>query len=111
LDGVVFVVGEVPIGVGSSEGGSHEGDSLREFATNGEHMSIGTSEGDSLREFATNGEHMSIGTSEGDSLREFATNGEHMSIGTRHHQNEPALGYHLVHPYFGNALDLGPPVL
>jgi len=91
LDGVVFVVGEVPIGVGSSEGGSHEGDSLREFATNGEHMSIGTSEGDSLREFATNGEHM--------------------SIGTRHHQNEPALGYHLVHPYFGNALDLGPPVL
>jgi hypothetical protein len=91
LDGVVFVVGEVPIGVGYYEGGSHEGDSLREFATNGEHMSIGTSEGDSLREFATNGEHM--------------------SIGTRHHQNEPALGYHLVHPYFGNALDLGPPVL
>ncbi len=63
MDGVVFVVGEVPIGVGSSEGGSHEGDSLREFATNGEYMSIGTSEGDSLREFATNGEHMSIGTS------------------------------------------------
>ncbi len=42
-DGVAFVVGEVPIGMGSSEGGSREGDSPRVFLTNGEHMSMGTS--------------------------------------------------------------------
>jgi hypothetical protein len=37
-----FVVGEVPIRVGSPEAGSHKG-LLRTFPTNGEHKSMGTS--------------------------------------------------------------------
>jgi hypothetical protein len=41
LDRVVFVVGQVPIGMGTLEGGSHEGGSPRVFPTNGEHMSWG----------------------------------------------------------------------
>jgi hypothetical protein len=39
-----FVVREeVPIRVGSPQGGSHEGGSPSKFLTNGEHMSMGTS--------------------------------------------------------------------
>jgi hypothetical protein len=36
-----FVVGEVPIQVGSPEGALHKGSSLRAFLTGGEHMSMG----------------------------------------------------------------------
>jgi hypothetical protein len=38
-----FVVGEVPIRVGSPDGGSHQGGSLRAFPTDGEHTSMGIS--------------------------------------------------------------------
>ncbi len=38
-----YVVGEVPIRVGSPERGSHEGNSLNVFPTDGEHMSMRTS--------------------------------------------------------------------
>ncbi len=38
-----YVVGEVPIRVGSPEGESHEGGSSRAFLTNQEHISMGTS--------------------------------------------------------------------
>jgi hypothetical protein len=37
-----YVVGEVPIHVGSPEGGSHNGGSARPFSTDGEHTSMGT---------------------------------------------------------------------
>jgi hypothetical protein len=36
-----FVVGEVPIQVGSPEGALHKGSSLRAFLTHGEHTSMG----------------------------------------------------------------------
>jgi len=38
-----YSVGEVPIQVGSLEGGSHEGNSPRAFSTNGKHMNMGSS--------------------------------------------------------------------
>ncbi len=38
-----YVVGEVPIRVGFSEGGSHKSGMLRAFLTDGEHTSMGTS--------------------------------------------------------------------
>jgi hypothetical protein len=40
---VLFCYREVPIQVGSLEGGSHEGNSPRAFSTNGKHMNMGTS--------------------------------------------------------------------